>query len=176
MGSRGSSLIDYVIADQDLFKYFSNFCVNDQNILSYHCVLNFVMNFELLDYDSASNTVEGENGTQFCNGKYERDNDKANIFLNNLQSEGVNQQLNNITDSINLAASNEEIDVSVNFFTNLVGAIAEPFFKILMDHNIQTVQNQTLFTAKNVNLKKIVFLDMLNKYRADKTDAKELIW
>ena len=29
-------------------------------------MLNFVMNFELLDYDSASNTVEGENDTQFC--------------------------------------------------------------------------------------------------------------
>ena len=157
VGSRGSSLIDYVIAVQDLFKYFSNFCVNDPNILSDHCVLNFVMNFELLDYDSASNTMESENGTQFCNGKYVRDNDKANIFLNNLQSEGVKQQLNNITDSINQAASNEEIDVSVNSFTNLVGVIAEPFLRILMDHKIQKVQNQTLFTAKNVNLENSIF-------------------
>ena len=81
VGSRGSSLIDYVIADQDLFKYFSNFCVNDPNILSDHCVLNFVMNFELLDYDSASNTVEGENDTQFCNGKYVWDNDRQISFL-----------------------------------------------------------------------------------------------
>ena len=70
-----------------------------------------------------------------------------------MQSEGVKQQLNNITDSINQAALNEEIDVSVNSFTNLVGAIAESFLRILIDHKIQKVQNQTLFTAKNVNLK-----------------------
>ena len=99
--------------------------------MSDHCVLNFVMNFELLDYDSASNTVESKNDTQFCNGKYVWDNNKANIFLNNLQSESVKQQLNNITDSINQAASNEEISVSINSFTNLVGAIAEPLFKYI---------------------------------------------
>ena len=174
VGSRGSSLIDYVIADQDLFKYLSNFCVNDPDILSDHCVLNFVMNFELLDYDSASNTVEGENDIQLCNGKYAWDNDKANIFLNNLQSEGVKQQLNNITDSINQAASNEEIDVSVNSFTNLVGAIAEPFFKdINGSQNTKSAKSNFIY-SEECEFKKLVFLDMLNKYRADKTDANRI--
>ena len=62
VGSRGSSLIDYVIADEELLEYFSNFCIEDPNILSDHCVLNFVLDFELPRCDineSASNTAEG---------------------------------------------------------------------------------------------------------------------
>ena len=47
VGSLGSSLIDYVIADHELFEYFSNFCVEDPNILSDHCALNFVPDFDL---------------------------------------------------------------------------------------------------------------------------------
>ena len=118
--------------------------------------------------------MEGENDSQFCNGKYVWDNDKANIFLNNLQSEGVKQQLNNITDSINQAASNEEIDVSVNSFTNLVGAIAEPFFKdINGSQNTKSAKSNFIY-SEECEFKKLVFLDMLNKYRADKTDANRI--
>ena len=42
VGSCGSSFIDYVIADQALFKYFTKFCVNCPNILSDHCELNLL--------------------------------------------------------------------------------------------------------------------------------------
>ena len=45
VGSRGSGLIDYVIADTELFKYFSNFCVEDPNILSDHCAVKFMLTF-----------------------------------------------------------------------------------------------------------------------------------
>ena len=107
-------------------------------------------------------------------GKYIWDNDKANIFLNNLQSEGVKQQLNNITDSINQAASNEEIDVSVNSFTNLLGAIAEAFFEdIYGSQNTKSTKSNFIYNAE-CEFKKLVFLDMLNKYRADKTDANRI--
>ena len=51
VGSRGSSFIDYVIADHELFEYFSNFCVEDPNILSDHCALNFVLDFDLPQCD-----------------------------------------------------------------------------------------------------------------------------
>ena len=45
VGSRGSSLIDYVITYTELFKYFSNFCVEDPNILSDHCAVKFMLTF-----------------------------------------------------------------------------------------------------------------------------------
>ena len=63
--------------------------------------------------------------------KYVWDNNKANVFLNNLQSESVHQQLNSNNESLKQAVSNEEIDVSVNSLTNLVEFIAEPFYKNL---------------------------------------------
>ena len=34
VGSSGSSFIIYVVTNQDIFKYFSNFYVNAPNILS----------------------------------------------------------------------------------------------------------------------------------------------
>ena len=86
-----------------MFEYFSNFCVEDPNILPDHCVLNFVLDFELPQCDinqPASNTAEAEVDPHWCRGKYVWDNNKANIFLNNLQSESVHQQLNRINESL----------------------------------------------------------------------------
>jgi exonuclease III len=37
----GSSLIDYVICSQSLINMFSSFDVDDPNILSDHCAVNF---------------------------------------------------------------------------------------------------------------------------------------
>ena len=45
MGSCGSSLNYYIIANQELFRYFSNFFVNSCNVISDHCELNFVVEF-----------------------------------------------------------------------------------------------------------------------------------
>ena len=168
VGSRGSSLIDYAIADQELFEYFSDFCVEDPNILSDHCVLNFVLDFELPQCDinePVSNTAEGEVDPHWSRGKYERDNNKANIFLNNLQSESVHQQLNSINESLKQAVSNEEIDVSVNSLTTLVEFIAEPFCKNFKgSQNSENVKPNVVYRETS-EFRKTVFLDMLNKFR-----------
>ena len=150
--SRGSSLIDYVIADQELFEYFSNFCVEDPNILSDHCMLNFVLDFELPQCDinePASNTTEGEDDPHWCRGKYVLENNKANIFLNSLKSESVHQQLNSINKSLKQADLNEEIDVSVNSLTNLVEAIAEPFYKNFKgSQNSENVKSNVVYSGE----------------------------
>ena len=78
-----------------------------------------------------SMTAEGEDDPHWCREKYVWDNNKANVSLNNLQSESVHQRLNSINESLKQAVSNEEIDVSVNSLTNLVEFIAEPFYKNL---------------------------------------------
>ena len=43
VGSRGSSLVDYVLASQDMFYFVKYFCVQDPNILSDHCLINMRM-------------------------------------------------------------------------------------------------------------------------------------
>ena len=41
VGRRGSSLVDYVLASQNLFPFVKEFGVQDPNILSDHCVISF---------------------------------------------------------------------------------------------------------------------------------------
>ena len=44
VGSKGSSLIGYVLVSENLFAAFSSFTVSDPNILSDHCIINFAFN------------------------------------------------------------------------------------------------------------------------------------
>ena len=175
VGSRGSSLIDYVITNQDFLKHFSNFYVNDPNIMSDHCLLNFELNFKVLENDiSASVRETGRNESQFCNGKYVWVNDKADVFLNELLSESIKQQLNNISDSIIQATTSEEIDFSINTFTNLIESVAKPFYKnIHISQNAQTAKKNFTYNEE-CEFKKLEFFDMLNLYRADKTDTNRV--
>ena len=41
VGSRGSSMVDYVIVSQNLLPKFMSFSVDEPNIISDHCVLSF---------------------------------------------------------------------------------------------------------------------------------------
>ncbi len=41
VGSRGRSLIDYVVASTNIFPYVNKFNVNSPNILSDHCAISF---------------------------------------------------------------------------------------------------------------------------------------
>ena len=81
-------------------KYFSNFCVEDPNILSDHCVVKFMSAF-CVSYEKVEESVSNctYNMTQDtcvtheCNGRYVWDNNKIGDFLVKLQSEEVKQQL-----------------------------------------------------------------------------------
>ena len=43
VGSRGSSLVDHVLASQNLFPFVKEFDVQDPNIPSDHCVISFFL-------------------------------------------------------------------------------------------------------------------------------------
>ena len=45
VGSRGSSVVDYVLSSQNLLTHVSEFEVGDPNILSDHCLITFSSNF-----------------------------------------------------------------------------------------------------------------------------------
>ena len=48
MGSRGSSLIDYVIVSEDCLSHISDFYVSDPNILSDHCTVSLLFKIAFL--------------------------------------------------------------------------------------------------------------------------------
>ena len=167
VGSRGSSLIDYVIADQALFKYFTNFCVKDPNIMSDHCELNFSMQFKC----HKINEQESEKlPKSTCKGKYVWNNERVNVFIENLQSESVCEQLNLMDENLKTALSNDEVDISIMSFTSLVENIAEPFFKSSKGgNNLQNVKPNFVYNEE-CEYKKIAFLNLLNIYRGEKSD------
>ena len=41
VGSRGSSVVDYVLTSQELFNLIEDFDVQEPNIMSDHCLVNF---------------------------------------------------------------------------------------------------------------------------------------
>lgn len=48
VGRNGSSLIDYVLVSQNVLDMFSSFYIDDPNIFSDHCVINFSMSDKIL--------------------------------------------------------------------------------------------------------------------------------
>lgn len=132
VGARGTSLIDYVIADPELFKYFSSFRVEDPNILSDHCMVNFMLCFDMskLEFDESDSNIDEEDIISYpCKGKYIWDSNMADVFLDNLQSENIQEQLTTINDRINQANSFGEIDNTVESFVSIFKSVSEPFYK-----------------------------------------------
>ena len=117
MGSCCSSLNYYVIANQELFRYFSNFFVNSCNVMSDHCELNFVVEFGMPCYNThESELTKDESCSHKCKGKYVWENNRSNMILDNLQSESVHDQLNSIAENLKQAISNADVDISISFY------------------------------------------------------------
>ena len=76
VGSKGSSVVDYVLASQSLFDFVNDFEVQDPNTLSDHCYIDF--SFE---YDK---NVEFED-TEQISSKNVWNNASKEEFINRLQ-------------------------------------------------------------------------------------------
>ena len=50
IGHRGCSLVDYVLTSQEVFRFVSEFEVQDPNILSDHCLINFSFEFKQQEF------------------------------------------------------------------------------------------------------------------------------
>ena len=86
VGSGGSSLIDYVLVSQNLLKQFETFYVDDPNILSDHCAVNFSLHF-LSTADTAS--FDADDDYETVESKYIWDqtvSDKYRATLNSLET------------------------------------------------------------------------------------------
>ena len=99
---------------------------------------------------------------------------RQTFFLENVQSAKLAEQLNSIAENLKQAASNEEVDTYITSFTSLVENVAKPFFQISKeDHNLQNVKSNFVYNEE-CEYKKIVFFNLLNKYRAEKSDANRM--
>ncbi len=84
-GTQGKSLIDYVISSQCLLNRFSSFYIDDPNILSDHCAVNFSLKTQLVRGENA-NIGHGTapNNIHFI---YKWDNAKTQLYQSKLNED-----------------------------------------------------------------------------------------
>ena len=105
VGSRGSSVVDYIISSQDLFQRVKLFVVEDPNIMSDHCAIKFSLEFENANFQ---NSESGECG--FVDGKFKWNSEFKADYIQSFQQQGTVDKLQNLNQQILDSSCNEEID------------------------------------------------------------------
>ena len=145
VGSRGSSLIDYVIVSQDLFDKFSSFNVCDPNIISDHCVINF----SLCIGSEMQEVSANQNGSaERVNSKYVWDKTLTEEYKTRLSSHDIIQMFDSAVDSIDIYSSNEEIDNSISAFVDTLDTVCKPLFE-KKKYILNVILNQMYCIVRN---------------------------
>ena len=169
VGSRGSSVVDYIISSQDLFQRVKLFVVEDPNIMSDHCAIKFSLEFENANFQ---NSESGECG--FVDGKFKWNSEFKADYIQSFQQQGTVDKLQNLNQQILDSSCNEEIDSCISVFTNLISDISSPIFKSSRrdknDQNLFSKQKDTPWFDDRCEEKRHYFLHYLSRYRASKTD------
>lgn len=178
IGSRGSSVIDYVLASEDLFRFVKDFEVQDPNILSDHCIINFSFEF------NRQPSLFSENEEyEKVSGKYVWDNDFKDEYKIRLQGNLTGEKLASLNVKISNSESNGDIDSCLSDFVSIIEDISTPVFKKTKQlQNTETILENANFCYKKenpwyneeCNNKKFYFLHMLNNYREAKTNENRI--
>ena len=179
VGSRGSSVVDYVLASQNLFSNIDTFSISDPNILSDHCIVSFSLNFTKPEQIMPNN----DNMFEKLKYKYVWDKHKGPSYIEELNSRNVLDKLNALNNNIDQCIEGTDIDVCIENFNDIVENVSAPYFKRnLKQETVTGKTDSPCFTDKKDNPwydddcheSKKHFLNMLNKYRAAKTDVNRI--
>ena len=122
VGSRGSSVVDYVLASQSLFDYIKDFEVQDPNILSDHCCIDFSLDFSC-DYEN----FDVEDNEQ-VKSKYVWNKDLKGEFLNRLHEPSIVDRLEHLNFDIAGCHGNDDIELCVSSFIDVLDEVSNPLF------------------------------------------------
>ena len=173
VGSRGSSVVDYVLSSQELFNLIEGFDVQEPNIMSDHCLVNFSFNFDIQCSDDARPECDKK-----VTGKYAWKPEFKAHFVNSLQLDSTRDKLNILDSKISESSSDEDVTTCLSDFSNIINEIAEPIFKLIKPKNWEHEE----FSNSNANPrysdecrgKKFMFLHTLNAYRESQTDETRI--
>lgn len=176
VGSGGSSVVDYILASQDLFNFVKEFEVLEPNILSDHCCIEFSLDCsKQLSVNSLPEDYEQ------INSKYVWNNEFRNDFINLLQQTTITGQLSDLTENISNCQEISEIDSCVANFIGIIDEVSSPLFsKKVQNQNrgfeevILHNKNDTPWYTDKCDEKKFYFYQMLNKYRKLKSDENRV--
>lgn len=174
VGSTGSSVIDYVIANPYLLDVISSFHVADPNILSDHCCIDF----SLLCKDISETAFSREKETfQSVNKKYIWNEARAGEYIFNLEKE--ENGLKHLSSVLSGVSTPKQIDDNIKNFTNLMEGVCDPLFskKIISSLDVTNLQcksssTQSWFDEECRKLRNL-FYSTLNKYRSYKSPTNQ---
>lgn len=171
VGNRGCSVVDYVLASQNLFPLVKTFEVQDPNILSDHCIIN--VSFELANENENNCNSEDYESVSF---QYKWNPERKAEFLHLLQHDEFTDQLTTLNSDISTCSSINEVETCVTDFVRIIDTVASPLFKkklhVGFDSTSESFKYKTdapWFTDL-CHEKRFYFYEKLNKYRENKTN------
>lgn len=173
VGSRGSSVVDYVLTSQNLFDHVYKFEVQDPNILSDHCLISF--SFEFGDQETEESISESY---EYVNGKYVWKSEFKAEYANRLNEPSILERLNSLNANISSCSDENDVKSCLKDFESIFDTVCAPIYKKLRRRDSPDIPSNVAEANKNENLwyneecheKKYWFLYMLDKYRESKTD------
>ena len=172
VGSRGCSVVDYVLASQDLFEYVSTFKVHDPNILSDHCLLSFSFTFGAEPITDAI-----FDSYEVIDGKFVWKAEFKDEYINRLNDDATTEQLNSLHTNISSCDDENGINSCLDEFVSIFNHVCAPIFKKTKQGppcNNFSFKKENPWYTEECNEKKHYFLYLLNKYRESKTDEKRV--
>ena len=180
VGSRGRSLVDYVLCSQNMFQFANTFEVQEPNILSDHCLIKFGFAFSC---DRVNNQEQDQYET--INSKYKWNSKHKEDFINSIQQNTVIGQLNSLNTNISSCSNGEEIESCVSSFVHIIDEVSAPLFKKTFhnhDNFDSSESSNEPFSYKKdapwfddtCRDKRFYFHQMLNRYRENKNDDSRI--
>lgn len=176
VGSRGSSVVDYVLSSQELFRFIKDFEVQEPNILSDHCLINFSFEF---GNQPKSTQLSEEN--ELITGKYVWKNDLKNDFLDSLGNQATSEKLAVLNDKISSCSDDNDVNACVSDFTSIIEEASAPHFKKISQSTKNAFRNEVFSNTKEnpwydeeCYEKKYYFLHKLDTYRTLKSDENRI--
>lgn len=177
IGSRGSSLVDYILASEHLFNFVSQFEVEEPNLLSDHCLVSFELNIKIVVLEGNYENLRPTQ-TSKLHSKVVWNGDLKNQFIAALNSNNVCSSLNDLKMTVENCINSNEIDNVVSSFVNVLDGVVSPLFK----KNVTSGQKAVHFNNRKDNPwydreceeKKVAFLTNLNIFRDNKSDNNRI--
>ena len=170
IGHKGSSVIDYVLASENIFHLFNKFTVHDANILSDHCLIQTSLVNSISCNDDAH--VSTDNVYDCIDYKFKWDNVKSDQFIECLNNDIVQGKLITNNVSVESASTQEELNICVSNFVTIIDEAASKLFKKCSSTTCSTkrYKQNSWYNDECKNLKR-QFNTALNDYRAFNTET-----
>ena len=189
VGHNGKSVVDYVLASENMIPLIDKFVVYEPNILSDHCLISFTseltQNEEITRLADTcrlnSNTCDSQ--ASKVTFKYCFNEERSDIFTETINSNTFKDEIEILKNNIMSATVIDDIDTNLDEFNKLLQSACDPAFKRNIFHKINSdtgIENSTEHQNDNSNKQpwfdeaceemRNSFYHHLNKYRADSSD------